>query len=118
MLGADDVCRESRERQDAKGRIFTPEDVAARDPELVVASWCGKKAKRDKIIARPGWDKVRAVIDDQLYEVKSAVILQPGPALFTDGAEQIARIVRAAAIGEKLPEQRPDDLRGAGMWAR
>jgi iron complex transport system substrate-binding protein len=111
VLGADDVCRESRERQDAKGRIYKPEDVAQRDPELVVASWCGKKAKKDKIVARPGWDQVTAVREDQLYEVKSTVILQPGPALFTDGAEQVARIVRAAANGEKLREQRPGDLR-------
>jgi iron complex transport system substrate-binding protein len=111
VLGAEDVCRESRIEQAAKGRIFTPEAIAARDPELVVASWCGKKAKKDKITARPGWDQVTAVKDDQLYEVKSAVILQPGPALFTDGAEQVARIVRAAAAGEKLREQRPGDLR-------
>ena len=108
VLGADDVCGESRERQDAKGRIYKPEDVAQRDPELVVASWCGKK---DKIVARPGWDQVTAVREDQLYEVKSTVILQPGPALFTDGAEQVARIVRAAANGERLREQRPGDLR-------
>lgn len=113
VLGADDVCRESREEQGAKGRIFTPENVAARDPELVVASWCGKKAKRDKIVARPGWDQVTAVVEDQLYEVKSSIILQPGPALFTDGAEQVARIVRAAATGAKLPLQRPGDLRSA-----
>lgn len=113
VLGADDVCRESRERQDAQGRIYTPEAIAERDPELVVASWCGKKANRDAIIARPGWDRVRAVIDDQLYEVQSAVILQPGPALFTDGAERVARIIRAVALGEKLPRRRPGDLRTA-----
>ncbi len=113
LLGADDVCRESRTQQAAKGRVYSPEAIAARDPELVVASWCGRKAKRDKIVARPGWDQVTAVKEDQLYEVKSAVILQPGPALFTDGAEQVARIVRAAATGEKLPRRRPADLRVA-----
>jgi iron complex transport system substrate-binding protein len=111
VLGADDVCPESRNEQAAKGRIFTTEAIAARDPEFVVASWCGKKAGKDKIIARPGWDQVTAVKEDQLYEVKSAIILQPGPALFTEGAEQVARIVRAVATGEKLREQRPGDLR-------
>jgi iron complex transport system substrate-binding protein len=113
VLGADDVCVETRVEQGAKGRIFTPEEVARRNPELVVASWCGRKAKREKIIARPGWSEVTAVRDDQLYEIRSPVILQPGPALFTDGAEQVARIIRAAALGEKLPPVREGELRSA-----
>ncbi len=111
VLGADDVCRESRDEQGASGRIYLPEVIARRDPELVVASWCGKKAKREKIIARPGWAETTAVREDQLYEIKSALILQPGPALFTDAAAQVARIIRAAATGERLREQRPGDLR-------
>jgi iron complex transport system substrate-binding protein len=113
VLGADDVCRESRTEQGAKGRIYEPAEVAARDPELIVASWCGRKAQRKKIVARPGWDGVTAVRDDQIYEIPSAIILQPGPALFTDGAEHVARIVRAAATGEKLPPKREGDLRVA-----
>ncbi len=115
LLGGDDVCVETRTQQGAKGRIFTPEVVASRDPELVIASWCGKKAKREKIVARPGWSEVSAVKSDQLYEVKSPFILQPGPALFTDGAAQVARIIRAAATGELLPAPRPGDLRTAGL---
>jgi iron complex transport system substrate-binding protein len=115
LLGGDDVCVETRTQQGAKGRIFTPEVVASRNPELVIASWCGKKAKREKIVARPGWSEVSAVKSDQLYEVKSAFILQPGPALFTDGAAQVARIIRAAATGELLPPPRPGDLRTAGL---
>lgn len=113
VLGADDVCVETRTEQGAKGRIFTPEEVARRNPELVVASWCGRKAKREKIIARPGWSEVTAVREDQLYEIRSPVILQPGPALFTDGAAQVARIIRAAALGEKLPPVRAGELRSA-----
>ena len=113
VLGADDVCVETRTEQGAKGRIFTPEEVARRNPELVVASWCGRKAKREKIIARPGWSEVTAVREDQLYEIRSPVILQPGPALFTDGAAQVARIIRAAALGEKLPPVRAAELRSA-----
>ena len=115
LLGGDDVCVETRTEQGAKGRIFTPENVAARDPELVIASWCGRKAKRAKIIGRPGWSEVSAVKSDQLYEVKSAFILQPGPALFTDGAAQIARIIRAAATGELLRAPRMGELRTAGL---
>lgn len=114
LVGGEDVCRESRASQGAKGRIFEPEEVARRNPEGVIASWCGRKAKREKIAARPGWAEVKAVVDDQLYEVKSSFILQPGPAALSDGVEQLARIVAAVARGKKLPAPRAGDLRGAG----
>ncbi|MFP2930379.1 cobalamin-binding protein [Pyxidicoccus sp. 3LG] len=113
VVGGVDVCRESRASQAAKGRIFEPEEVARRNPEGVIASWCGRKAKREKIASRPGWAQVQAVVDDQLYEVRSSYILQPGPAALSDGVEQLARIVAAVARGEKLPEQRKGDLRSA-----
>jgi iron complex transport system substrate-binding protein len=113
LVGGEDVCRESREHQGAKGRIYAPEEVARRDPEAVIASWCGRKAKREKIISRPGWATVRAVVDDQLYEVKSSFILQPGPAALTDGVDRLARIVAAVARGEKLNAPRQGDLRSA-----
>ncbi|QRK09218.1 cobalamin-binding protein [Archangium violaceum] len=117
LVGGEDVCRESREQQGAKGRIFDPAEVARRNPEGVIASWCGRKAKREKIISRPGWERVTAVVDDQLYEVKSTFILQPGPASLTDGVDQLARIVAAIARGEKLPPPRPGDLRAAPLPA-
>jgi len=113
LVGGEDVCVESRASQGAQGRIFAPQEVARRDPEGVVASWCGRKAKPEKIRARPGWSTVRAVLDDQLYEVKSPLILQPGPAALTEGAEQLARIVAAVARGERLGTPRPGDLRSA-----
>jgi iron complex transport system substrate-binding protein len=113
LAGAEDVCAECRGSQAARGRIFAPEEVARRDPEAVVASWCGKHARREIIAARPGFAATRAVKDDQLYEVKSAIILQPGPAALEDGAAALARIVAAVARGEKLPPPRPGDLRGA-----
>ncbi|NOK06284.1 MULTISPECIES: cobalamin-binding protein [Myxococcus] len=114
LVGGVDVCRESRASQGAQGRIFAPEEVARRDPEGVIASWCGRKAKREKIIARPGWTGVRAVVDDQLYEVKSSLILQPGPAALSDGVDRLAKIVAAVARGEKLPPLRDGELRSAG----
>ncbi|AGC47945.1 putative ABC transporter periplasmic substrate-binding protein [Myxococcus stipitatus DSM 14675] len=113
VVGGEDICRESRASQGAKGRIFEPEEVARRNPDGVIASWCGRKAKRDKIASRPGWAQVRAVVDDQLYEVKSSLILQPGPAALSDGVEKLARIVAAIARGEKLPVPKGADLRGA-----
>ncbi|WNG20465.1 cobalamin-binding protein [Cystobacter fuscus] len=111
LVGGEDVCRESRQRQDAKGRIFEPAEVARRDPEGVIASWCGRKAKRDKIVSRPGWERVTAVVEDQLYEVKSPIILQPGPAALTEGVGELARIVEAIARGEPLPAPSPGELR-------
>ncbi|HYO68368.1 MAG TPA: cobalamin-binding protein, partial [Archangium sp.] len=116
-VGGEDVCRESRESQAARGRIFEPAEVARRDPEGVIASWCGRTAKREKIVSRPGWERVTAVVDDQLYEVKSSFILQPGPAALSDGVEQLAAIVGAIARGEKLPSPRQGDLRAAPLPA-
>jgi iron complex transport system substrate-binding protein len=113
VAGADDVCAESRASPLAKGRIFEPVEVARRDPELVVASWCGKKASRERIRARPGWEAVAAVREDQLYEVKSSIVLQPGPAALSDGLAELCEIVAAVARGEKLQPARPGDLRRA-----
>jgi iron complex transport system substrate-binding protein len=111
MAGGEDVCAETRASHAAAGRIRDPADVARRDPEAVIASWCGRKARREAIAGRPGWREVAAVCDDQLYEVKSALVLQPGPAALSDGAEALARIVAAVARGERLPPRRPGDLR-------
>ncbi|WP_163997991.1 cobalamin-binding protein [Pyxidicoccus caerfyrddinensis] len=113
LVGGEDVCRESRASHGAKGRIFEPEEVAKRNPDAVIASWCGRKAKREKIASRPGWAEVTAVVEDQLYEVKSSLILQPGPAALSDGVAQLARIVAAVARGERLAAPRKGDLRAA-----
>jgi iron complex transport system substrate-binding protein len=108
LVGGEDVCAESRAQQAAKGRVYQPSEIARRSPEVVIASWCGRKASRDKIRARPGWEQVRAVLDDQLYEVNSALILQPGPAALSEGLDQLAAIIQAVARGEKLGEATGD----------
>jgi iron complex transport system substrate-binding protein len=113
IAGGEDICAESRSQQAAKGRIYEPAEIARRNPEVVIASWCGRKASREKIRSRPGWNAVQAVIDDQLYEVKSSYILQPGPAALTDGVDQLAQIIVAVARGERLPSPREGDLRQA-----
>lgn len=73
----------------AKNRIVDPADVARRDPEVIFASWCGKKMKKSTIQSRPGWNVVSAVRDDRIFEIKSTYILQPGPASLTDGVRQL-----------------------------
>ena len=113
VAGGDDVFPELRSQQGGKGRIVDPAEAARRDPEVVIASWCGRKAQRAAMVARPGWDAVTAVREDQLYEVKSAHILQPGPAALTEGVSQIERIVAAVARGERLTARRTGDLRRA-----
>jgi iron complex transport system substrate-binding protein len=77
----------------AKDRIVDPAEVARRDPQVIFASWCGKKMKKATIQNRPGWDRVSAVREDRIYEIKSTYILQPGPASLTDGVQQIHAIL-------------------------
>jgi iron complex transport system substrate-binding protein len=83
----------------AKERIVTSNDVIRRNPDVVVASWCGKPVRRDAIAARPGWDGIAAVRDGRVYEIKSTIILQPGPAALTDGVRALHAILQVTAGG-------------------
>ena len=83
----------------AKERIVDPAEVARADPEVILASWCGKKVRPERIAARPGWGAVRAVQSGHVHEVSSTLILQPGPAALTDGLAEIHRRIAAAAGG-------------------
>jgi iron complex transport system substrate-binding protein len=83
----------------AKNRIVDPAEVARRDPEVIFASWCGKKMKKATIVSRPGWHQVSAVRDDRIFEIKSTYILQPGPASLTEGVRLIHEVLqRFAAV--------------------
>lgn len=73
----------------ARDRIVDPADVARRDPEVILASWCGKKVKKAVIVGRPGWSSASAVRNDRIHEIKSSYILQPGPASLTEGVRQL-----------------------------
>ena len=72
-----------------RDRIVDPAEVARRDPEVIFASWCGKKVKKATIRRRAGWDGVAAVRNGRVFEVKSTYILQPGPACLTEGVRQL-----------------------------
>ena len=89
IAGGQPLFPDLREQPLAKNRIVTPEAVAARDPEVIVASWCGKAMRKQTIVGRPGWDRVSAVRDDRIYEIKATYILQPGPASLTEGVTQL-----------------------------
>jgi iron complex transport system substrate-binding protein len=99
IAGGDPLFPELNGAALAKDRIVDPAEVARRDPEVIFASWCGKKMKKATIVSRPGWDRVSAVRDDRIYEIKSTYILQPGPASLTDGVRQMHEILRASISG-------------------
>jgi iron complex transport system substrate-binding protein len=94
IAGGDDCFPELAQKPLGKERILASDDeIIRRDPDIVIGSWCGKKFRPEKVAARPGWEGVAAVKNSQLFEIKSADILQPGPAALTDGVEQLHRIV-------------------------
>jgi iron complex transport system substrate-binding protein len=98
IAGGDDIFPERAACSLAKDRILPDDDeVIARAPEIVFGSWCGKRFRPEAVAARPGWSAVPAVRDRELHEIKSPLILQPGPAALTDGIDVIAAWIRAWA---------------------
>lgn len=94
IAGGDDIFPELSRHPDGKSRIIAdPGEVIRRAPDIVIGSWCGKKFRPEKVADRPGWSDVPAVRAGALYEVKSAEILQPGPAALTDGLAAIREII-------------------------
>lgn len=98
IAGGEDILADRAMAPDAARRILEgPEVVIERAPELVVGSWCGKRFRPERVLARPGFDRVPAVRAGRLHEIKSADILQPGPAALTRGLDQLHALVREAA---------------------
>ncbi len=98
IAGGDDIFPQLAKTKAAKDRIVAAEAVVAANPDIILASWCGKKVVPDKIRRRPGWDTIAAVRDNRIVEIKSPLILQPGPAALTDGLDAIV-----AALGADRP---------------
>jgi iron complex transport system substrate-binding protein len=102
-------CFEELSRESlAKNRIIGDTlEVPRRRPDMILGSWCGKKFQASRVAARSGWQDIPAVRNGHLYEVKSAIILQPGPAALTDGLDEIHRLIRtwdqAVMTGVKPP---------------
>jgi iron complex transport system substrate-binding protein len=96
IAGGDDVFPELSVESLAKHRILADAGVVVqRAPDIILGSWCGKKFRPEKVAARPGWQTIPAVRDGELHEIKSPLILQPGPAALTDGVREMARIIQA-----------------------
>ena len=95
IAGGDDIFPERAACSLAKDRILADgKEVIARAPDIIIGSWCGKKFRPERVAARPGWEAIPAVRDGQLFEVKSPLILQPGPAALTDGLDALHAIIK------------------------
>jgi iron complex transport system substrate-binding protein len=94
IAGGDDVFPELAAKSLARDRIIAdPDEVVRRAPDIVIGSWCGKRFRPERVAARKGWDVIPAVRAGELHEVKSPIILQPGPAALFAGLDALHRIV-------------------------
>jgi iron complex transport system substrate-binding protein len=95
IAGGIDIFADRRNQGAAnyKDRVVTNEEVVAREPDLIIGSWCGKKFRPERVATRAGFDRIPAVQHQDLYEIKSSLILQPGPAALTDGLAELQRII-------------------------
>jgi iron complex transport system substrate-binding protein len=93
IAGGDDIFPELALESLGKNRILADGDAVLRHaPDIIIGSWCGKKFRPENVAARPGWDALPAVRNGDVYEIKSPLILQPGPAALSDGLEALHRI--------------------------
>ena len=94
LAGGDDCFPELAQQSLGRNRIVAdPAEVPRRAPDLILGSWCGKKFRPAAVAARPGWASVPAVRDGELHEIKSSLILQPGPAALTEGVAAIEMVI-------------------------
>ena len=99
IAGGEDVFPAFREKKAAKDRIVSSEAVIAAAPDVILASWCGKKVVQRRICERPGWAALPAVRNSWIFEIKSPLILQPGPAALTDGLDaMVAALERSRTV--------------------
>lgn len=95
ICGGLDIFAENRIHHQAKGRIL-PDDskIIERNPDVILASWCGKPFRKQTLLKRDNWNNINAVSKDEIYEIDSGIILQPGPAALTDGVDIISKIIQ------------------------
>jgi iron complex transport system substrate-binding protein len=98
IAGGIDIFADRRDQGAAKDRIVRIEEVVERAPDVIIGSWCGKKFQPERVAARPGFAQTPAVQHQDVYEVKSSLILQPGPAALTDGLAELENIIERRAI--------------------
>jgi iron complex transport system substrate-binding protein len=94
FAGGVDIFADRARLGAAKDRVVTIDEVVAREPDLIIRSWCGKKFQPEGVTVRPGFVQIPAVQHQDLYEIKSSLILQPGPAALTDGLDELQNIIQ------------------------
>jgi iron complex transport system substrate-binding protein len=104
IAGGEDVFRELRGKSAAKDRIVSSEAVVAAAPDVILASWCGKKVVPERITARAGWTDIPAIRNRRIFEIKSPLILQPGPAALTDGLDAIVAALDRSESARLSPQ--------------
>lgn len=102
IAGGKDCFPELTQFQSATERMVTPTQVMARQPDIIIGSWCGKKFQAEQVASREGWDEMPAVKNGFVFEIKSVDILQPGPSLFTHGLPQLQTIIHQWAVAQNL----------------
>ena len=118
IAGGDDCFPELSAMSLGRDRIIADgAEIVRRNPDIIIGSWCGKKFRPEKVAARDGWANVAAVRNQQLFEIKSCDILQPGPAALTDGVAQLHRIVMAWSEKQVLVPSALACARGAEIAA-
>jgi iron complex transport system substrate-binding protein len=99
IAGGEDILAAQSHSQAASGRIVSDSRVVIeKNPDVILGSWCGKKFRPERVAARAGWQAIAAVRENQLFEIKSADILQPGPAALTDGVRRIHELLRDSVL--------------------
>jgi len=122
IAGGEPIFPRLRYEHDAARRIVNPDEVVAAEPDVIIASWCGRKVNKAVIRSRTGWEAIPAAKNGHIYEIKSTYILQPGPAALTEGALQVhailAQVTGLDPIAELRPKERIDPDLDFGGEAR
>jgi len=116
IAGGDSIFPELRDAKLGKQRIVSGEDVIGRQPDVIIASWCGKAVRQQRIAQRDGWQDVPAIRNGHIYEIKSSYILQPGPAALTEGVRQLHHII--ARVAQATGAARSDAEEHGGLHRR
>lgn len=94
IAGGEDCFPDLSDNKLARDRIIAePGEIVKRDPDIIIASWCGASFDREELVSRKGWDNISAVKNEQIFEIDSSDILQPGPAALTDGLDRLSGII-------------------------
>ena len=113
VAGGIDAFPDLRREQGAKQRIIDPAAVVVAAPDIILASWCGKKVRMKDFYERPGWTDIPAVRNNRIVEIKSPIILQPGPAALTDGLDAICAALAEPNANARCGQRKSFVIRSA-----